>query len=43
MQMMNYGGEPLIREYAQMAQDGEKYQEVVDDLKEIKTILDTNG
>jgi hypothetical protein len=33
--MMNYGGEPLYREYAQMAQDGEKYQEVVDDLKEM--------
>ena len=33
--MLNYGGEPLYREYAQMAQDGEKYQEVVDDLKEM--------
>jgi hypothetical protein len=33
--MLNYGAEPLIREYAQMAQDGEKYQEVVDDLKEM--------
>ena len=33
--MLNYGGEPLYREYTQMAQDGEKYQELVDDLKEM--------